>query len=143
MPVSLVEWSNSFKEKEHFINFAEFVALVAVYLSVPEVVRGRFVLHFGDNETANQTAIKGSSRARDLAEAVTTLRFVWVSLQVSPWVARVASKSNPADGPTRDDFSFEKWVQGRGEVLEWVEFVCPDLGGWDCFGGVMEYESFH
>ena len=118
------------KEKDTFINFAEFVALFSVYLSIPQALRGRHVVHFGDNKVANSVAIKGTSRARDLSRAVVDLRLCWFDLRVAPWIVWVASKANPADGPTRDDFSFVSKRRAMGEEVEIVDLVLPSFGSW-------------
>lgn len=130
MPKSLMLWSNRLKEKDTFINFAEFVALFSVYLSVPQVLEGRHVVHFGDNEVANSVAIKGTSRAKDLSRAVVDLRLCWFQLRLAPWIARVASKANPADGPTRENFSFVEKRRDLGDEVEIVPLVLPSFGSW-------------
>ena len=52
-------------------------------------------------------------------------------------IATVASKANPADGPTRENFSFVEKRRDLGDEVEIVPLVLPSFGswgdgGWEC-----------
>ena len=73
--------------------------------------RDRRVILFVDNEAARAALIKGVSSSRPSAELV---GWFWQSCAehcIHIWIERVPSKSNPADGPSRDDFG---WCHAEG-----------------------------
>ena len=92
-PAKLLEWSDQIRHKETFIVLLELVALAAVYSSpVAQFLRGRDVLHFADNQSANRGAVKGRSSAPDLNKVIGELHPTWAELDVRPWVEYVRSR---------------------------------------------------
>eukprot|EP00971_Amphidinium_carterae_P329740 6462385-Amphidinium_carterae.1 len=80
-------------------------------LKLASVLAGRRVVIYIDNEGARLNLIKGSSSNRD---CVSLLKEYFKSEVQSPtltWFARVPSKSNPADAPSRLQ------LQGLEEML--------------------------
>ena len=60
---------------------------------------------FVDNDGARGALVKGSTTSRPSARIVQSF-WVAVGAQGSyPWTDRVPTKSNPADGPSRGDWS--------------------------------------
>ena len=101
-PAELLKWSDDIRHKETFIVLLELVALAAVYSSpVAQFMRGRDVLHFADNQSANCGAVKGRSRSPDLNQIIGELHPKWAELEIRPWVEYVRSAANVADLPSR------------------------------------------
>jgi hypothetical protein len=105
----------------------EELAMAAPFMT-PELkpmLKGRDVLHFADNQGANCVAIKGYSSAPDLARVVSAVHFRIAQLQVRWWIAFVPSAANPADAPSRGDFTA---LIARGARR--LDFVFPSLESW-------------
>ena len=71
-------------------------------------IRGRLVLHFIDNDAARFSLIKGTSPTLESAWLAGLLWEHDRNIDVHPWYERVPSASNPADYPSRGDFTFLK-----------------------------------
>jgi hypothetical protein len=105
----------------------EELAMAAPFLT-PELqstLRGRDILHFADNQGANCVAIKGYSSAPDLARIVSAVHLRIALLQARWWISFVASAANPADAPSRGDFT-ELHAKGARRL----DFVFPSLKSW-------------
>jgi hypothetical protein len=89
------------------------------------VLKGRDILHFADNQGANCVAIKGYSSAPDLARIASVVHLRIAHLQARWWISFVASSANPADAPSRGDFSN---LLSRGARR--FDFVFPSLKSW-------------
>jgi hypothetical protein len=66
VPDGVLEVLFGLRPQKTFIHPLEFIGIMAPYICPPiaESFRGKFVLHFGDNQAANAVAINGSSKAR-------------------------------------------------------------------------------
>ena len=62
-------------------------------------------IHFIDNTAAEFVLAKGYSKADDLNALSGCFWGVAVQQKLAPWLSRVASGDNVADGPSRDDWS--------------------------------------
>ena len=74
---------------------------VSVYLSIPEVLAGRDVIHFVDNTSACAALIKGYSSACDSGKMVQAFHSYNVGLKANVYIEYVRSAANIADLPSR------------------------------------------
>ena len=84
--------------------------MLAVFLALkffPEELKGQSIISFVDNMGVIHAVVNGASRAIDLAAIVQALHSRIVHLQVTVWWDYVASKSNIADGGSRDGATCE------------------------------------
>ena len=114
--------------KDHIIGLVELYAVVLARSHWSSLVGGRKVIFFLDNIAAMRALIKGSSR--DVAWRKLLLLFENIESECPSrcWFARVPSKSNVADGPSRS----EEGVSSSGAVK--TTPVCPiskSLVSWD------------
>ena len=68
---------------------------------------------FVDNDAARAAAVRGETKSFASARIVTELWELVAEHGMYPWVDRVASKANPADGPSRGDWSLMKEIGAR------------------------------
>ena len=110
--------------KVQFIGVDEAVALASPYYAprLAEVFRHRNILHFGDNNGANQAAKKGVCKARDMSLVLGALQLRWAALGIRPWVYYVNTHANWADDPSR---RLTSGLRSRGAVR--VPFAAPPL----------------
>ena len=83
------------------IGQAELLPVLLTRLALPELLRHRRVFWFIDNDGARQGLIRGvssSPASQQIIEAICDSEAV---SQSWPWYGRVASESNPGDGPSR------------------------------------------
>ena len=72
---------------------------------LPQVFEGRDVLVFIDNEAARKTFVKAFTRSDEGALILDSVLPLEEDLDVRSYFCRVPTSSNPADGPSRGDFS--------------------------------------
>jgi hypothetical protein len=120
-------FSFGLREKKQFICFLEEMALAAPYFhpDLVSMLEGRDVLHFGDNTSANMAAVKGYSKAPDMARVVSSLRLQWLRLRIRTWIEFVKSEANWSDDPSRNEFVRLREM-GASE-LDWLD---PPFKGW-------------
>ena len=98
----------------HLVYPAELYAVWVSLETFAGLIRGCALLIFEDNKGARHSLMSGS--AANPAAAL-QIHHVWASLarsDILPWVARVPSACNPADAPSRLDFSLARklrWTQ--------------------------------
>eukprot|EP00435_Cladocopium_sp_Y103_P001953 s3084_g1.t1 len=102
--VLVEEWTKSGKKQVIFQ--AELFPIWVAKVTWREVIRGRQVLWFCDNEAARSAMVRAYSPVIDSMQLVRSCAFEDVASQSSNWYARVPSKSNIADAASRLDFSF-------------------------------------
>ena len=115
----------SLRRKQRYITQFEQVAALCAYLTFPDVLRGRLVHHFIDNEGARAGIVKGSSNKPDSARIIDALHVELVALSCQPWFSFVYSEDNLADDPSRG-------VWDRLRMLRALvrDVVLPPLAGW-------------
>ena len=86
---------------------AELLAIVAAKKVWRSVLRGRRIVLVVDNDPARYGVMKGYSPSKASAWLLTELARLDMELGCAVWVDRVASASNPADGPSRLEFGCE------------------------------------
>lgn len=82
---------------------AELLAMVSAYYTVGRRLRGRAVLHWGDNTGAVAAAAGGSGRFGGAALMVCMLHLALLRLRCLVYFDWVPSEANPADWPTRPE----------------------------------------
>ena len=119
--------------KEQYIAQLEMLAVLSFYESIPtEVVEGRLVLHWVDNQGVLWNAAHGSSREPGCSALTHLTSLRQAQLRCRVWYEYVASKANPGDAPSRGDFSYlVDWeMYGIGGRWKWFEstFSLSNLG---------------
>ena len=86
-----------------------------------------------DNEAAASAGIRGSSDEPEVEIAVQVAHLIWLHLRCRVWIEWIDSKSNPADGLSRDGLQ-DQWTRQQGWQLSeaaeppWTEDVAkPDV----------------
>ena len=115
------EWFASYK---HIIGLVEMYAVLVAADVWADLVKGRRVIYFIDNQSSLDALIKGTSSS----ELFRAMLERWENLDVNSgamnWFARVPSHSNPADGPSRGDHTLMDSL--GAEIRERIK--CPILG---------------
>jgi hypothetical protein len=110
LPSWIVALWTGIEERDTFISPAEALVAACAYLTFPDLVRGRLVHHFVDNDAAKSGLIKGTSSSPHTARVLLDYHVSVVELQCDPWVGFVYSKDNLADPPSRGDFVLMQWL---------------------------------
>jgi len=84
-------------------------------------IRGRDVIHFVDNDSARFALIKGSSPCMGSAWLVQSFWTDEGETDCRSWIARVPSRSNIADGPSRGDNTECEALFPHIQWLEWSD----------------------
>ena len=92
--------------KAQQIGQCELTGGIAPYLSLPDLFRGREVLHWIDNSSAGSALIKGYSGKPDSAHLTNIFHMFNCGLRARVWFEYVESKANVADLPSRGEFSY-------------------------------------
>ena len=101
LPDNLVEqWR---RNKRHIIGLVELYAVVLARAVWKEFLHGQKTIYFIDNIPAMRALIPGTSS--DVSWRAVLLKYEELEMasQTFPWMARVASKSNIADWPSRNE----------------------------------------
>ena len=93
------------RSRKQQIAAVELFGVLAPYLSVPDMLRGRRVIHWIDNTSAVAASTKGYSKAPDSARIVHALHMRIASIRARVWFEYVRTKANVADEPSRVDLS--------------------------------------
>jgi hypothetical protein len=112
---------------KQYIGQLELLAAVAVYYTLPDLLRGRKIMHFIDNTSAVAALIKGYSGKPDSALIVHAFHAWNLGLKASVWFEYVRSKANIADLPSRGVDTPDMLV-ALGST--YVEMVMPPLDDW-------------
>lgn len=87
---------------EQIISQVEYFAFLVLRFAVAEQLRDQKAIAWIDNEAARATAIKGNSDSSTLRGMARVSQQLEATSPALLWYERVASYSNPADGPSRD-----------------------------------------
>ena len=115
-----------FVERATYIGQLELLAAVLPYTSLPELLRGRRVIHWIDNTSALAGLIKGYSSKPDSAFIIHAFHALNVGLRCRVWFEWVASKANIADLPSRGELAD---LRRRGSIE--LEPVWPAMDSWE------------
>ena len=96
-------WMNAWTRTgvTHPICDVELLAVVSAYVTWGAMIQGGRCLGFIDNNSCLDALIKNSSDSDGLRPFLCAFAGLDATYQVMWWFARVASHSNPADGPSR------------------------------------------
>ena len=138
VPPWLIELIESFRRRGTYICQYELIAAVCAYLTFPELLRGRPIHHFVDNQPALSGLIKGSSGLPDSALIIHAFYTEVAALGCRPWLNFVYSEDNGSDIPSRA-FGRSAWhselcAMAAAAQLRLVEpptpLRFPRLAGW-------------
>ena len=107
---------------DHQIGFQELAAPMLALATWPSLFQRCMWSAFLDNQGALHATINASSKSAEQNIAVGKVWLALAAADVRFHALRVESKSNVADGPTRDDYA---WV-----VRLKAKYVPPVLPGW-------------
>ena len=89
--------------KRTYIAQGELIVAVALYYTLPDLVRDRAVMHFIDNTVALSAIVHGYASKPDLGAMVNALHEAMMDLRCYIWAEWVPSAANIADWPSRPD----------------------------------------
>ncbi len=89
-----------------------------------DLLRGRAVLHYVDNDAAKWGLVRGWSPSPASAWLVDRVWAEDARLGTRSWFDRVASESNGADGPSRGDWPHAWQLGGRPVRRVWPQQPC-------------------
>ena len=119
--------------KRQYIGPLELAYGVAPYMSIPEELRDKEVIHFLDNTGAVAGLVKGYARAVDSGVVVNAFHAWNAGLQADVYFEYVRSKANIADMPSRlaigEMFAALDRL-GLAADTRRVDIVLPDTRGW-------------
>ena len=95
------ELRDAFVLRKQQIGHVEIVGAIVPYLSAPELLAGRDVVHWIDNTSAIAALCKGYSNFPDSARLVHAFHAWQAIAQADVWFEYVRSKANPSDEPSR------------------------------------------
>jgi hypothetical protein len=136
-PAELVERLYRLRVQKTFIHPLELLGIVAPYFApqLADRLRGRDVLHFGDNNGMNMAAIKGYSKCPDMALILHSFELRLAELSLRTWIEWVPSKANIADAPSRTDPEARALVRLLVEAYgaSSIPFTMPAVPDWADF----------
>ena len=89
-------------ERKQQIGQVEITGGITPYLSLPELLSGRLVVHYIDNTSAVAALCKGYSNLPDSARLVHAFHAWLTHTGTDVWFEYVPTKANPSDEPSRD-----------------------------------------
>ena len=119
-----------FVKKKQKIGQCEILAATAVYSSLPQILRGRRVIHFIDNTSAISCLLHGYSGKPDSALLVNAFHLFNAGLKADIHFEYVESKANVADLPSRGEFDYLRRPRPSGLAAQRVEFIFHSESTW-------------
>ena len=119
--------------KRQYIGQLELIYAVAPYYTLPELFRGRDVIHFIDNTSACWALVKGYSKAIDCGLIVNAFHACNLGLQARVFFEYVNTKATPAALPSRgatEELLDELRRAGIGDNIQQVECILPHTRSW-------------
>ena len=98
--------------KKSYMGQLELLAAPFAFSTWQDRLTNRSVLLYIDNDSAAASLVKGYSPKGDSAEIVGEFWILVASMRSHVYIDRVESKSNIADGPSRNDYSLLKYLKG-------------------------------
>ena len=116
--------ANSWRSGDSYqvVGQAEIIPVLIARLTWAEILRGRHVVFFIDNNAARQSLIKGYSPSLPSCRILGEAALEDTRLECFSWYARVPSASNASDPASRLDFDR---VRAILPGAEWSEPVVP------------------
>ena len=87
--------------KTHVVGLVELYALVAAFKTWANILKGQRVICFTDSWPVLDALVKGNSLVAEWRDLLLIFETLDEQIDAMLWMARVASKSNPADAPSR------------------------------------------
>ena len=106
-------------KKQQIIGQAELYPAIVARRLWKHKIQGRDVIHMVDNDSARFALIKGSSPCLESAWLVQSFWIDESATDCQSWIARVPSRSNIADGPSRGDRTEASQIFPHIQWLEW------------------------
>lgn len=125
-------------QRKQQIGQVEIIGAIVPYLSVPELLAGRDVLHWIDNTSAQAALTKGYSGVPDSARLVHIFHAWNCGARARVWFEYIPSKSNPADEPSRSDLSQSLYAIGESIVSQPRPTKLPEPRRWSDPAGWLE-----
>ena len=117
---------DAFRPRRQYIGQVELAGALTPYLSLPQLLSGRRVIHFIDNTAALAGLMKGYSRVLDCARFVHAFHAWNVGARATVWFEYVVTDANPADEPSRDlRLADSVWEVAPGITSSPVPIVFP------------------
>ncbi len=105
-----LRWSGG--SDSQVVGQAEILPVLVAMRLWGDLLDGRKLICFIDNESAKGALVRGYSPVKASADLIQLIGLEEASRTIFTWYARVPSASNPADGPSRLDFTGAR-VAGR------------------------------
>lgn len=122
-------WASSTASKQ-VIGQAELFPVWVAKAHWAEKLKGRRVIFFVDNDSARFALIRMFSPVRASADILWQIAELDLDSRATPWYARVASASNPADGPSRLDFEEARREWAAVRVYPVIPEIPARSGAW-------------
>ena len=119
------------------IGQVEIIGALAPYLSIPNLLAGRPVIHWIDNTSALAALVKGYSGVPDSARLIHVFHAWNSGAQARVWFEYVPTKENPADEPSRADLSETIYEPAPDVTSVPVPLALPELELWSDPAGWM------
>jgi len=108
-------------KKKRIIGQAELYPAIVARRLWKHKIKGRDVIHFFDNDAARYALVKGTSPCLESAWLVQSFWTNESETDSRSWIARVPSRSNIADGPSRGDRTECEEIFPHINWLEWTD----------------------
>ena len=117
----------------------EILGALVPYLSVPQTLAGREVIHWIDNTSALSALTKGYSGVPDSARLVHLFHAWNAGARARTWFEYVPTDANPADKPSRQNLAGRVWRVVPGVKSTPVDLQFPQIDKWaDAAGWARE-----
>ena len=120
--------------RKTYINLLELLAAPILATCAPQLLRGRDVLWFIDNQAALAALVRSASSAQDISQLALFTGVAFTRLRCNPWYEWIPSRQNPSDPLSRsglqDPHVREQLASGNWKHLvlqpQWFS-LAPDL----------------
>ena len=106
------EFVAGFIGRKQYIGQIEILGALSPYLSCPELLAGKRVIHWIDNTSAISALNKGYSARPDSARLVHAFHAFNLGLEARVWFEYVNTDANVSDAPSRDDLTISYYDFG-------------------------------
>jgi len=96
-------WDQFIERKDHQIGVQEALGVALLFGTFGDMLTGKLVLCFVDNDGVRHSLTKGTAKAPEVRHVAGELWLECARRQVALFLARVESKANIADDPSRGD----------------------------------------
>jgi hypothetical protein len=96
-----------------------------------ELLRGKDVLWFIDNEAAAASLIRGGSGQPDVEQLCLKTHMLWAVLDMRVWIEWIDSASNVSDGLSRDGLQdawtiSKQWLLSQADIPDWTQYASAE-----------------